>query len=370
MSPVVPLVTRHWGNTAYTPEQVLSVPLGYERTGTPVDAVLPRTPDHELRQALDRCSRVLVAFDGKLGDSLLAFGAVAAITDALTLLGRTVPVSIWGRYGRLYPAPSTACPRDSSPRLIIGDDAGVHLARPTEDDHVLLCCPEQAHCRDDGQRAHTHLPARYYLGLEERIGLRLPGDPPFLPSLARSAAEPVGEALMIAAVTATSWPDHKNYGAQRFTDAARIIGERSGRHVRLLLVSGHDETASRPPTDAAGVQTESVAGANFATLVDLFAHCDVVLGNDTGLTHLAALVSTRTEVIGLYGRHSHSKWRTGLGHHHALATPFSEHMHRWDMCPVRDRLDDTDNNGRAPLSEISPDLLADTALLALERGRP
>ncbi|GAA0981693.1 hypothetical protein GCM10009551_025320 [Nocardiopsis tropica] len=368
MSPVVHLVTRHWGNTAYTPKQVLSIPLGYDRPVTPVGAVLPKAPDPELRSALDRCARVVVGFDGKLGDSLLAFGAVAAVTDALTLLGRTVPISSLARYGCLYPTTSTACSRGCSPRLIIGDDAGVRLARPTEDDHVLLCYPEQAHCRDDGQRAHTHLPARYYLGLEERIGLRLPGEPPFLPPLARSAAEPAGEALTIAAVTATSWPGRKDYGAERFTDAAQIIGERSGRHVRLLVVSGHDKSAPRPPTDAAGVQTESVPGAGLATLMDLFARCDVVLGNDTGLTHLAALVSARADVIGLYGRHSHSKWRTGLGHHHALATPFSERMHLRDMCPVRDGLDDTDNNGRAPLSAISPDLLADTALLALERS--
>ncbi|XKK40074.1 hypothetical protein HFP72_04650 [Nocardiopsis sp. ARC36] len=144
MSPAVSLVTRRWGNTVYTPEQVLSIPLGYDRAVTPVGAVLPGTPDHELRRALDRCSRVVVAFDGKLGDSLLAFGGVTAITEALTLLGRTVPISSLGRYGCLYPTTSTACPHSCSPRLIIGDDTGVELARPTDDDHVLLCSPEQA----------------------------------------------------------------------------------------------------------------------------------------------------------------------------------------------------------------------------------
>ncbi|XKK40075.1 glycosyltransferase family 9 protein [Nocardiopsis sp. ARC36] len=173
--------------------------------------------------------------------------------------------------------------------------------------------------------------------------------------------------MTIAAVTATSWPGRKDYGAERFTDAARIIGERSGRHVRLHLVAGHDDTAPRPPADTAGVRIEPVAGADLASLMDLFAHCDVVLGNDTGLTHLAALVSARAEVIGLYGRHSHSKWRTGLGHHHALATSFSERMHRRDMCPVLDGLDDTGNSGHTSLSAISPDLLADSALLALEQ---
>ncbi|WP_304453909.1 glycosyltransferase family 9 protein [Nocardiopsis sp. YSL2] len=345
---------------------MLSLPLGYDREATPVGETLPGHPDHELRRALDRCARIVVAFDGKLGDSLLAFGAVTAITDALSLLGRSVPLTTRGRYGSLYPTGRMTGSYGCSLRLIVGDEPGIALAQPTGDDHVLLCRPEEAHCRSDGRRVHTFLPSRYYLGVEERAGVRLPGGPPFLPSLAREAGDSDGRTLTIAAVTATSWPRRKDYGAERFTMAARVIGERLGRRVRLILVSGRDGTTHRP-SDAGGVRLDSVAGADLETLASLFAQCDVVLGNDTGLTHLAAFVSNRAEVIGLYGRHSHSKWRTGLGHHHALATPFSEHMHRWDMCPVRDGLDETADEQRAPLSAISPTLLADTAVLALER---
>lgn len=368
MSPTNALfpVARHLGSTVYTPEQVISIPLGYDRAATPVGETLPGHPEHELRRALDRCVRLVVALDGKLGDSLLAFGTVTAITDALSHLGRSVPLTTLGRHGSLYPKRRTAGSRRRSPRLIVGDEPGINLAQPTGDDHVLLCRPEQAHCRSEGRRVHPFLPARYYLGVEERVGIRLPGGPPFLPSLARESGGSDGRTLTIAAVTATSWPGRKDYGVERFTMAARTIGERSGRYVRLLLVSGHDGTAHRPSTSD-GVRVDTVAGADLETLTSLFARCDMVLGNDTGLTHLAALVSDRAEVIGLYGRHSHSKWRTGLGHHHALATPFSEHMHRWDMCPVRDGLDEAGGGQRAPLSAISPAVLADTAVLALER---
>ncbi|WP_159944994.1 MULTISPECIES: glycosyltransferase family 9 protein [unclassified Nocardiopsis] len=367
MSPTGTAVTRHWGNTVYTSAQVSAIPLSYDREATPVGQTLPGPFDHGLRRTLEQCTQVVVAFDGKMGDSLLAFGAVTAVTDALSLLGRSVPLTTLGRYGRLHPARRTDGSHHGSLRLIVGDEPGTTLAHPTGDDHVLLCCPERAHCRDDGRRVHTFLPARYYLGMEERFGQRLPGSPPFLPSLAPDTCDTGGQELTIAAVTATSWPSRKDYGAQGFAAAARIIGERVGRKARLLLVSDHDG-AGNLPMDTDGIRVEPVRRAGLKTLISRFARCDVVLGNDTGLTHLAALASRRAEVIGLYGRHSHSKWRTGLARHHALATPFSESMHRWDMCPVRDGLDEAEGERYAPLSAISPVDLADTAVLALERG--
>ncbi|WP_017574329.1 glycosyltransferase family 9 protein [Nocardiopsis kunsanensis] len=361
-------MTRHWGSTIYTSEQVTSVPLGYDREATPVGEPLPEHPDNGLRRTLERCGQIVVAFEGKLGDSLFAFGTVTAIADALALFARSVPLTMLGRYGRLYPGRKATASSSPSPRFIVGDEPGVALARPEGEDHVLLCRPEQAHCRSDGRHAYPFLPARYYLAIEERVGLRLPGGPPFMPSRQSDPAVSDGGTLTIAAVTATSWPGRKDYGAERFTTAARIIGRVTGRRVRLHLVSGRDETAHRSWNSDA-VRVEPVAGADLETLAALFTRCDLVMGNDTGLTHLAAFVSDRAEVIGLYGRHSHSKWRTGFKHHHALATLFSERMHRWDMCPVRDGLDEGDTERRTPLSAITPDTLADTAVLALERGR-
>jgi hypothetical protein len=347
---------------------VSSEPLGYHREVLAVGRSLPEPPDHVLQRAVERCGQVLAAFDGKLGDALLAFGAVAAVTDVLTLNGRTVPLHAVGRYGRLYPVTSpTPSPQRSTPRLIIGDEPGVALAQPTREDHVLICRPERARCFHDGRHAHPFLPARYYLEVERGVGVRLPGEPPFLPPLSRDSGVPAGEGLTIAAVIATSRPDRKDYGAERFAAAARIIGERAGRRVRLLLVPGREETA-RPPLEAAdGFEVGWVVDAEPGELTALFAQCDVVLGNDTGLTHLAALSSARAEVVGLHGRHSHSKWRTGLSRHHALATPFSEHMHRRDLCPVRDGLHER-NAPRFPLSSIPPAIIAKTAVLALKRG--
>lgn len=52
---------------------------------------------------------------------------------------------------------------------------------------------------------------------------------------------------------------------------------------------------------------EILAGLDAVDCLDVFASAEVVIGNDTGLTHLAALTEhpdgTGPHVIGLYGRH-------------------------------------------------------------------
>jgi ADP-heptose:LPS heptosyltransferase len=94
----------------------------------------------------------------------------------------------------------------------------------------------------------------------------------------------------------------------------------------------------------------------------VFASAQVVIGNDTGLTHLAALTErpdgTRPEVIGLYGRHAHTRWTTGGERHHAIATAFSQMLSAADRCPVRDDLDDTLWSQAASLAEIPPEAVA------------
>jgi ADP-heptose:LPS heptosyltransferase len=88
-----------------------------------------------------------------------------------------------------------------------------------------------------------------------------------------------------------------------------------------------------------------------------------VIGNDTGLTHLAALTrrldGIGPHVFGLYGRHAHSKWTTGHDRHHAIATSFSHLLSVADRCPVRDQLDDVVWGPAASLAPLTPDLVAD-----------
>jgi ADP-heptose:LPS heptosyltransferase len=97
----------------------------------------------------------------------------------------------------------------------------------------------------------------------------------------------------------------------------------------------------------------------------VFASAEMVIGNDTGLTHLAALAEgpdgRAPHVIGLYGRHAYNKWTTGTDRHHAIATPFSQMLAVADRCPVRDDLDDALWSGPAGLAELPAELIADFA---------
>jgi hypothetical protein len=67
------------------------------------------------------------------------------------------------------------------------------------------------------------------------------------------------------------------------------------------------------------------------TLVDCieeFGRSHLVIGNDTGISHLAALTSRRDgsspAVICLYGRQNYLKWTTGRTNHHAIAGPMAQ----------------------------------------------
>lgn len=110
---------------------------------------------------------------------------------------------------------------------------------------------------------------------------------------------------------------------------------------------------------------EVLAGLDAVDCLDVFASAELVIGNDTGLTHLAALTEradgTGPEVIGLYGRHAHTKWITGSTRHHAIATPFSQMLAVADRCPVRDDLDDSLWNQSANLAYIPAEAIAEFA---------
>lgn len=196
---------------------------------------------------------------------------------------------------------------------------------------------------------------RYYLEAEHRLGIRLPADRAPLPTFASAQrARP----FHVVFITATSWPDRKDYGADAFAHVAGILASRRAAPWSFTLITG-DEPQTRPRADI-----EVLAGIDAVDCLDVFASANVVIGNDTGLTHLAALTEcpdgTGPQVIGLYGRHAHTKWTTGRSRHHAIATPFSKMLAAADRCPVRDQLDDALWSD-AGLDQVPAELIADFA---------
>ncbi|TQF01938.1 glycosyltransferase family 9 protein [Kitasatospora acidiphila] len=373
-----PAIGCHNGQTRYPAADLHTTPLGYDRSGLDIGQQLPIPPAIDLVNRLADCTQIEIALHGKLGDSLLTLSSVRAAAEWLALRhGEPVPVTVTGPHTALFARSNLARldvigPSDQQ-QAVIADRDGASARGPAAGTY-LMCDPAAPPCWSTDGHAHSDLPARHYLALERRLGVRLPASGPFTPLLYARSNPRVHQlhsahwldGLTIAAITATSWPQLKDWGTDRFTETAERIAHHTGAPVRLLLIGAKTETDTRTTAKAepprGNLQILHLDGMPAEDLADLLPQTDLVLGNDTGLTHLAALARNPNgagpQVIGLYARHSHSKWRTGLPHHHAIATTASERMHQGDLCPVRDHLDQPKD---ADLTAITPAAVADLA---------
>lgn len=204
---------------------------------------------------------------------------------------------------------------------------------------------------------HAALPMRYYLAAEQTLGVRLSAS--YAPTPTFRSIEPV-RPFHVVFVSATSWPDRKDYGLTGFAAVADALTSRRAHSWQFSLITG-DHIAD----PAAALGMEVLAGSDATDCIAVFASAELVIGNDTGLTHLAALTTRRDgsgpHVVGLYSRHAHTIWTTGSARHHAVATPFAQMLAAADRCPVRDNLDDSPWATSATLAELSADAIADFA---------
>jgi len=362
-------------------ETLTTTPLGYDRDSLPTGEPLPGVTVGGLKPALDQCDEVVFSFEGKLGDTILAFAAVTAVLDYLKLSRPTRQpiVRVRGPYGALFGQLASlesfdVREVDPVPRaartVLVGDRRGVGLSIQGDAGRVLTsftCDPETPPCWASGQFAYPALPARHYLSVERELGIRL-GSNEFMPLLQSTAAPTTGSAgrLQIGIVTATSWPARKDYGLPRFLEAMGLLASMQGTEIAALVIPGREAgqiCEGQPAPDA--VVVEMLQDAHFSLVGERLNACDLVIGNDTGLVHLAAATrafdGSGPQVLGLHARHGHAKWRTGLAWHHALATAFSQAMHQQDLCPVRDKIDDRAFGTASDIGTITPTHVAETA---------
>lgn len=358
-------------------------PLGYLRDEFSPGESIPRISVSGLPLALEQCDELVLSFGGKLGDTLLAFGAVAAVLNYLELVrpDHLPTVRTSGQYTALFEQLSSLESfevRDTDPApavarvVVVGDRYGIGFSAPDGAGRVLAeftCDPEDPPCWSSGASAYPYLPARYFLAVERQLGLRLSEGSGFMPVLCTTDAARLSAQAKttIGLVTATSWPARKDYGLRRYFEALRQVADALGSEIHVLVVPGREVSLTDAP-DAVpdGITVEVLSDAHFSHAGQRLAACDLVIGNDTGLTHLAAAMrkpgDVGAQVVGLHARHSHTKWRTGLEWHHALATPFSEAMNRGDFCPVRDKIDDREYGTASEIGSITPESLAESAV--------
>ncbi|MBV2366223.1 glycosyltransferase family 9 protein [Streptomonospora nanhaiensis] len=284
-----------------------------------------------------------------LGDSLLALGLLNGLLDG-TSMGDEAH----------YTGPRPRLMQRCRLPLATEFSEGPHIVHSTgnRDDVVFRAVPEDPKPWLDlldttNVEVHDALPMRYYLEVEQRLGIRLPADRSPLPSFASGQQV---RRFHVVFITATSWPTRKDYNWGRFAHFASLLTARLSVPWSFTLITGKD------PEPAPCGDIDVLAGIDAVDCLDVFASAEVVIGNDTGLTHLAALTErsdgTAPQVVGLYGRHSHTKWTTGRSNHHAIATPFSQMLAAADRCPVRDQLDDALWSDEG-LGQIPETLIAD-----------
>jgi hypothetical protein len=285
-----------------------------------------------------------------LGDMLLGLGLARALADATE-----------GDPELTYRGSRTALMQRCTMPVTVKQASGSHRIFHRNGGQRWVAVPEEPPAWLDAVdeelvEVHAPLGMRYYLATEQLLGIRLPAERDVLPRFTSGEELHVGHVVFVAA---TSRPDRKDYGVDGFAQIAQVIAERSPIPCRFTLLAGMDDA----PPKTEGFTTAT--GLDVAACVDLFATAGLVIGNDTGLTHLAALTQGRTgkspEVIGLHGRHAATKWTTGRDNHHAVTTPFAQMLAAADRCPVRDGLDDRNWGDASRLDRIGPHQVADFA---------
>jgi hypothetical protein len=286
-----------------------------------------------------------------LGDIILGLGLVVALADAAVDGGE-----LYYRGPRPRLMQRCRLPLDLSiadgPHVVGSRSAGgLSFTAVAEEPPAWLDLLD-----DDRVEVHAALPMRHYLTVEQTLGIRLPADRAPLPTFVSHArAQP----FHVVFIGATSWLDRKDYGADGFAAITRHLLHRLNAPWTFTLITGPD---GRPATLA---DVDVLVGIDAVDCLDVFASAEMIIGNDTGLTHLAALTQrpdgTSPQVIGLYGRHAHTKWTTGRDGHHAIATSFSQMLAAADRCPVRDQLDDALWAKSMSLTDIPAEFIADFA---------
>jgi heptosyltransferase I len=153
-------------------------------------------------------------------------------------------------------------------------------------------------------RERTHFASKL-LGFCDALGIpRLTPRPQTY--LAEAEAEPARALLAeagdggprVALILGASNP-YKTWPVERWAAATRLLADQGAR---VVLLGAPDErsTAARVCEEARGCVAASLAGrTTLRMLAAVLAQCDVVIGGDTGPTHLAVAVGT--PVVGLYG---------------------------------------------------------------------
>ncbi|MFR9728407.1 glycosyl transferase family 9 [Saccharopolyspora sp. MS10] len=211
----------------------------------------------------------------------------------------------------------------------------------------------------DEVEVHAALPMRHYLAVEQSLGTRLTADAAPLP---RFTSRRTADRWHVVFVAVPGWPRNLEFQLADFAAVAAELVAGIDAPWRFSVVTTRSATA---PGAFDGLPADLHREPGTLACLDLFASAELVVGTDSGLTQLAALAEradgTGPQVVGLYSRHAHTKWITGLTGHHAIATRFAQMLALADREAGPADLADTTWGAAADLRSVQPELVADFA---------
>ncbi|MFJ8955166.1 glycosyltransferase family 9 protein [Streptomyces sp. NPDC102381] len=272
----------------------------------------------------------------------MSLTVVRAMLDAYTVMDAPPPpLTYRGPYGRLLTRSDIEFAREP------GDHTGTLVSTegtapvplevrpvvpprwrdvPHKPDRRAVTLPTWLDPTDGRLGVHADVPMRLYLQMEQDLGVRLPGEGDVAPRYHSQVDTPDDHHVVLVATT--SQPKIKDYGPHRLLEVARELRAKTGRELHFTLLTNDQQLAEElRPSD---LSMRVAVGVDAADCVDLFGGAALVVGNDTGLTHLAALTvrpdGTGPQVLGLYNMFSPLKWVTGSPRHHTLSTAFASQL--------------------------------------------
>ncbi len=206
-------------------------------------------------------------------------------------------------------------------------------------------------------------PARYYLTFERQVGRILFSNPEeSLPDLvmnkdkilrnkclAKYKFNPDDINISYIGIVGQASMVEKKFGLSRYLNVIKKLNINQIKTKVLFLANSKEEspgdwlkmkkTAEKMPCEIIYIDA-----TDFELLAYIFARCCLVIGNDTGFSHLAAMcrksdASPRVPCIIIYSRHDWGKWRTGKDNVYPIVTKLSEYLRKNNTSISRDKID-------------------------------
>ncbi|MBI5358594.1 hypothetical protein HZB69_03160 [Candidatus Amesbacteria bacterium] len=353
-------------NSSYIKTATASVPLFYPRYKMkPGDKIDGYITNKKLIEGLLNCEYIFLTLYWKpVGDSLLFLSVAQACFEYLQLTRDTQPKWIVDdqyqelirHIGFLKDADMVFKALDRFKSMIKNNQKAVLI---TDDDPFKMAnVPPIFNSEEyvypkfvekDSSiiiKEYSSRPARYFLTFEREVGKRLISDPNnSLPNFVFDSQK-TNSGKIMCIVSQASRPE-KKFGTTRFIKLAKRLFDSKLVDIVYLLANSKEESPSewilvRRLLEKYKDWLILVEDKKFEETAELFSKSQIVLGNDTGFTHLAAMSVNnmgRPKVFILYSRHDYSKWSTGKDNVYPIVTKLSEYLKNNNMSIQRDGID-------------------------------